>query len=297
MEIRNDPFRKARLSRRIFRLVWVAPATLFAVFAVTLSATSQKEVSKLTTSCGNGEMKACEKLKKIASEDKDEFVRQSAVQGMTDQPSLVEIALGLSDEQTSLLAVGRITDSALLTRIAMEAKSARIRLTAAGKLVDEQSLKRLLAASNDPAIREFAQESLDWKAADTTGTVAAYTDFLQKHTQTNHLRVESATFAIDHFQRVSNSNSVSVGPNGEINPTNFHTVIYCELMKDGQGTGETITVDEAEKRGFITRDPKTGMATAVYKLVQRKLYKRANGNAYPNWVFIGDLEALKLQDH
>lgn len=138
-------------------------------------------------------------------------------------------------------------------------------------------------------------EEIDWQAAERVGTVTAYSDFSQKYPRTTRLRVGTTTFAIANFGRVSNSSSVLAGPNGEIIPGNFQTVLTCEVMKDGQSTGEKITFDEAEKRGFLVRDPPhTGRVTAVNKKVQSKLYKRANDGS---WTFVSDLEDRWEPDH
>jgi hypothetical protein len=283
--------------RSVTQLRFIAPAVLVAFCAVNLSATSQKEVSKFASACRNGDKKACERLTKIASEDKEASIRQLAVQAVADQPSLAEIAIGGNDEETCLQAAKRVSDQTLLTRIALEGRSSKVRSSAATMVVDQQSLTRLVSASNDPAIRAFAQESLDWKAADGAGTGATYTDFLQKYPRTNHLRMETVTLAIGNIKMVANSNSVTAGPNGEIIPNTFRTVVTCEVIKDGRGTGETITLDEAQKRGFLTRNPTTGAVTAVYKEVQRKLYKRPGNATTANWEFVGDLKVLLEPDH
>jgi surface antigen len=150
--------------------------------------------------------------------------------------------------------------------------------------------KEVVVAPQPPSPQE-----IDWQAADKTGTVAAYSDFLQKYPQTTHLRTDTTTFAIANFARVSNSSTVSAGPNGEIVPGNFQTVLTCEVMKNGQSTGETITFDEAEKRGFLVRDPPhTGRATGVNKKVQSKLYKRADDGS---WTFVSNLEDRWEPDH
>jgi hypothetical protein len=269
---------------------------LVAVSAIQLHSTSVKEVTKLAADCKNGAAKACEKLEKIASEDKDGYIRESAIRGMTDQPTLAQIAIAERQEGNALLAIGEITDQTLLAKVALEGTSKEVRLKAAGAIVDKELLNRLVSTSSDSAVRALAEETLDWMAADSIGTVVAYAGFLGKHPDTNRLQVQSETFTVDHFSMISNSNSVSAGPGGEIVPTNFQTTVVCEVMKDGESTGETITLDDAEKRGFVTRDPKTGMATAVYKLVQRQLYKRANGGADPGWVLVGDMEVLKEPD-
>ncbi len=279
------------------RLRLISAAALVTLFAANLSATSEKEVSKLALACRKNDRKACEKLKRVASEDRDASIRQLAIEAVPDQASLAEIAIGTSNEETALQATKRISDQALVTKVGLEAKSVQVRSSAVSKVVDEQSLTRIVSASNDPAVRLLAQETLDWQKADRMGTVVAYTNFLQDHPRTSRLRVDSMTLAVDHFQRMSVSNSVAAGPNGEIIPNNFRTVVTCEVMKDGRGTGETISIDEAEKRGFLTRNPTTGSVTAVYKQVQRKLYKRASGVENANWAFVGDLKVALEQDH
>jgi hypothetical protein len=284
-------------TRAIIQFRFIAPAVLLAICVVNLSATSEKEISKLAKACKKDDKKACEKLKKLALEDKDASIRKLAVEAVPDQPSLAEIAIGSNDEETSLQATKKVSDQMLLATIALEGKSAPARSSAASKVVDEQSLTKLVSASNDPAVQSLAQETLNWEVADRTGTIGAYTDFLQDHPKTSRLLVDSMTLAIDHFQRASVSNSVAAGPNGEIIPNNFRTVITCEVMKDGRGTGETISIDEAEKRGFLKRDPTTGSVTAVFKQVQRKLYKRASATENANWVFVGDMKVVLEQDH
>lgn len=171
-----------RLLLRVLRLTPVAPAVFVAIFAVNLSATSQKEVSKLTSACRNGDKKACERLKRIASEDRGASIRQLAVQGVTDQPSLAEIAIGGENEDTCLVAAEKIADQALLTRVALEGRSAKVRSLATSGIVDQQSLTKLLSASNDPAVREMAQ----WNAAVYPFAVERVQAFLQMYPNESH---------------------------------------------------------------------------------------------------------------
>jgi hypothetical protein len=257
---------------------------LVAISAIQLHATSFKEVTKLAADCKNNDAKACEKLDQIASGDKNYYIRGAAIRQITDQPLLAQIAIAEKADENANLAVDEITDQTQLTKVAMVAASPALRREAAGRVVDKEMLTRLISASGDSAVRGLAQEELDWMAADSVGTVAAYAGFLEKYPHTNRLGVESATFTVDHFAMVSNSNSVSAGPNGEIVPTNFNITVVCEVMKDGLSTGEMITIDEAEKRGFVTRDPNTHLVTAMYKLVQRQPYKLAKGGSYSDRV-------------
>lgn len=278
----------------VFRRRWVAFLALVAISTIQMHATSVKEVSKLAADCKNSDAKACGKLEKIASEDKDDDIRGYAIRAITDQPTLAQIAI--ADRANGLLALGEITGEALLAKVALEGTSADVRLNAADRITDKELLTKLVSMSSDSAVRANAQETLDWMPANSIGTVAAYAGFLEKHPDTGRLRVQTATFTVDNFAMVSNSNSVSAGPNGEIEPTNFQTTVVCEVMKDGQSTGDTITIDEAEKRGFVTRDPNTHLVTAVYKLVQRQLYKRASGDTNPGWILVGDMEMQKEPD-
>lgn len=294
-------FRDSRHYALPFSRAWVAFMALVAISAVQLHATSFKEVTKLAADCKNNDTNACEKLDQIAAGDKNYYVRAAAIGQITDQPLLAQLAIAEKSDENAYQAVKEITDQSQLTEVAIKATWTELRQEAAGRVVNKEMLTRLVSASNDSAVRGIAQEELDWVTVDSIGTATAYAGFLEKYPHTNRLEVESDAFTVDHFRMVSFSNSVSAGPNGEIVPTDFNTTVVCDVMKDALSLGdkiaiETITVDEAEKRGFVTRDPKTHLVTAKYKLVQTQFYKLPKGASYSDRVLAGDPEVQKEPD-
>ena len=85
-------------------------------------AADEEKGERLGRECAAGKTKACRELARIASTDKDWYLRRFAVKQLTDQTVLARIATTDQDDRVREAAVGRLTgqDPALLATIALK---------------------------------------------------------------------------------------------------------------------------------------------------------------------------------
>lgn len=132
-------------------------STAFIVGAV--SAYGKTNIPDLANQCNSlSKASACRELVKIASTDKDQFVREQAAGLLNDQAALASIATQDQSAEVRLAAVGRLTDQSVLDKIAAADASDDVRVEAIDKITDQPLLAKLALEDKNPAIRQAAAQ-------------------------------------------------------------------------------------------------------------------------------------------
>jgi hypothetical protein len=120
------------------------------------AAKSDDKIPALSEKCKTGKQSACRDLAKIATEDPDASIRESAVYGLTDQSLLAKIATEDTDIKVRTAAVASMTDQALLAKFALEDKDVPARYQALWHLTDQALMAKIARGDPDAGVREQA---------------------------------------------------------------------------------------------------------------------------------------------
>ena len=120
-------------------------------------------IPKLAYQCSSGKQDACRELAKIASEDKEAYVRKNAVEVLNDQPLLARIAKVALEAEDTLVrrdAVSALTGQSILAKIATQEKEVVIRNAALERLTDQSLLVKIATEDSDVLVRAAAVRTL-----------------------------------------------------------------------------------------------------------------------------------------
>lgn len=116
-------------------------------FNITFAQSNSVQLNRLAIECEKGNTKSCEELKNIALNDTDMYVREAAVNKITDQNHLIYIAKNTSHSSTILDAVRKITDQNVLADVAKSHTPIWVREGAIERMTDQSVLADI--AKND----------------------------------------------------------------------------------------------------------------------------------------------------
>jgi len=91
----------------------------------------------------------------------DSSARVAAVERLTDQARLAEIAKTDKDSDVSRAAAEKLTDQALLNKIAKSDESVLVRMAAVGRITDQAVLAEIAETDSDQFVRSAAKKRLD----------------------------------------------------------------------------------------------------------------------------------------
>lgn len=118
------------------------------------------KIITLSEKCKSGKQGACKDLAKIALNDPDAKIRESAVFGLTDQSLLAKIATEDKEINVRSSAVAAMTDQALLAKFAVEDKDVPARFQALWHLTDQALLAKIAVDDTEESVRRQAKRML-----------------------------------------------------------------------------------------------------------------------------------------
>jgi hypothetical protein len=119
-------------------------------------------------------------LADVAKSDKDPAVCSAPVDKLTDPSTLAEVAMSAKDTTASKAAIGKITDQALLTKCALHAADREVRRFTVSRLKDQQLLLRIARDDGDGAVRSQALFALNEKTLRSIAASEADTEFQRR---------------------------------------------------------------------------------------------------------------------
>jgi len=90
----------------------------------------------------------------------DWSIRRAAVDRISNQSLLAEIAVNATDRAVRRAAVERITDQTLLAKMAFDGKDLSVRRSAIERITDQTSLAKIAIEEQNPFLRRVAIERL-----------------------------------------------------------------------------------------------------------------------------------------
>jgi hypothetical protein len=99
-------------------------------------------------------------LAKLAIEDDDWCVRQTAVERLSSQAALAKVALEDKEPKIRLVAIEALTDQAVLARVAIEESNWRVRVAAVEKLTDQAVLAKVGIEDKVSSVRDAAKNRI-----------------------------------------------------------------------------------------------------------------------------------------
>lgn len=120
-----------------------------------------QNIEKLAKKCDEGDIKACEKIIKIAKTHKKWDVRKAAVEKLNDQSVLTEIAKKDESPSVRQAAVECLNDQSVLTEIAKKDEYSDVRQAAVQGLDDQSVLFEIANEDESQYVRLAAVECLD----------------------------------------------------------------------------------------------------------------------------------------
>ena len=106
---------------------------------ITIAQSTSEKVKRLALECSKGHKEACKKLKHIALNDNNDWIRKIAVEQTNDQTILVDIAKYDAEYPVRKAAVKKITDPNILADIAKNDTDNGV-IEAAIKKINDQKL-------------------------------------------------------------------------------------------------------------------------------------------------------------
>lgn len=133
-------------------------AVLLSLMAAPLWA--KVNVEELASQCNAGKKGACQNLEKLATRDKDPFVRSEAAKYVTDQAVLTTIVLHDPDLMVRTSVVVNITDQSVLEKVAQGDSDSTVRMVAISKLTTQAVLAQIAIHDTDARVRGLAAEKV-----------------------------------------------------------------------------------------------------------------------------------------
>jgi hypothetical protein len=138
-----------------------------------VAAQSLSEIENLAAKCQKRDGKACRDCTAAVNRLTDQAllaqiarmvgpweVRQAALYRLTDQALLTQVARTDENPRARSIAVRKLTDQALLANLAKTDKEPRVRAAAVGKLADNALLAEIAKAEQDSSVRSIAVAKL-----------------------------------------------------------------------------------------------------------------------------------------
>src|ERR1700735_1354880 len=122
MEFVAANFRRGSPGRATMKLCMKAALAVAAIALTSAPLQAKQNIAELGEKCNKqAKESACRELEKLATKDRDESVRQSAVTQLRDQALLARIAVQDDSEKVQLAAVANLNDQSLLRNVAVTA--------------------------------------------------------------------------------------------------------------------------------------------------------------------------------
>ncbi len=229
--------------------MWMLPGTM--------RAADFREVTNLSSRCRAGNDKACAKLAKLAQQDKDATIRQSAAGAITDQALLAQIALQDENDAVRSAAARNLRDQEMLAKVAAGSSDPEVRNIVVPWLTDQQVLAKLAVGDSDATVRAAAVKNVSDQAL-LASIASAATDTAVQH---------------DAFARLTDPSVLARIVGGEVktvrsrvsnDPLTFAPTVTITVGKDGwisgMNQGQPQTVAPKDNKSFliveITFEPK-----------------------------------------
>lgn len=145
------------MKKKYFLIIILATLSL----NIAIAQANLKTVKKLAKKCSKGNVKACEELKSIAIKNMNHSAQKAAVENITAQSILVDIAKNNSNSSdVRIAAIKKITDQSILVDIAKNDKKTGVRVAAIKKLTNQNILTEIVSNDRDWSIRAAAAEKI-----------------------------------------------------------------------------------------------------------------------------------------